>query len=162
MPRANSEAHANDSPHASRASRAHTPASVDTSELADEVAQATRSPIAGLIERALERIGGQAHARAVFGEAVSQGDVTVIPVARVFGAVGGGASTHDHDPDHGTGAGGAYAALPLGYIEIKNGKASFRHIDPWLPSLGGYALLARAGVGVASAVARKLRAKKKA
>ncbi len=111
------------------------------------------------MERFVERVGGQAHARAVFGDAVTQAGVTVIPVTRVFGGFGGGSGPDDSE--HGVGAGGGFAALPIGFIEIKAGSAHFRAIDPIFGNLGVYGLVARAVGGLAVLAAEKLSRRKK-
>ena len=80
-------------------------------------------------------------ARTVFGEPIVRDGVTVIPVARVGGGVGGGRTgatgDTDTDTDGGTGTGeGARAgggtflrAKPAGVFVIKEGKVS------WQPAL---------------------------
>ena len=93
------------------------------------------SETGGFLERLAERVGMSARAGAVFGEPVRQGDVTVIPVARVGWGFGGGAgrSTRPDEADGGSGAGGGggAAARPVGYIEITATGATFRPIpDP--------------------------------
>jgi uncharacterized spore protein YtfJ len=81
-----------------------------------------------LIERLAERVGGHAKVDAVFGAAVQQGGVTVIPVGRVRWGVGGGGGESVAEGASGSGGGGGVAADPIGYIEITGAGASFRRI----------------------------------
>lgn len=82
---------------------------------------------AGLVERLAERLGGRASVRNVFGEPVTSGDVTVIPVARVTVGLGGGSARERGavKSGDGLGAGGGALARPAGFIEIRDGKAAF-------------------------------------
>jgi uncharacterized spore protein YtfJ len=86
-----------------------------------------------IVSRLAERLGGAANARAVFGAPVEKDGVTVIPVAKVswgFGG-GGGSSSKEGHGDSGEGGGGGAHAKPLGFIEIRDGQASFmRFRDP--------------------------------
>ncbi len=100
-----------------------------------------------------EAIGGSASAKAVFGDPVERDGVTVIPVARVRYGMGGGMGRgagrrrgrrNDGDGsvaaegavgaetmEYGSGAGGGVQAGPIGYIELRDGRASFERIsDP--------------------------------
>jgi uncharacterized spore protein YtfJ len=89
------------------------------------------TPADRLIERLAELIGAKAGVRAVFGEPVQQGGVTVIPVARVrwgFGGGGGRSEAVADGPASGSGGGGGVAADPIGYVEIGSDGATFRPI----------------------------------
>ena len=90
--------------------------------------------VAHLLERLADRLGARASVTAVFGEPIVSDDVTVIPVARVgfgFGGGGGRQAGATRTAEGGGGGGGA-EARPLGFIEIKNGVATYRPIrDPW-------------------------------
>lgn len=68
----------------------------------------------------IDRLSG---ARLCYGEPVTGGEVTVVPVARVRVAGGFGG-----DSDEG-GGGGAVQAAPVGYIEVGADGARFRPID---------------------------------
>ena len=123
-----------------------------------EARAAGSSPLERTLLQLVERIGGQAHARAVFGEPVTHADVTVIPVARVAGGFGGGASSEANE--QGLGVGGGFAASPIGFIEIAHGHASFRAIDVAASSKGLYGILASAVGGLAMLAADKLSQRK--
>jgi uncharacterized spore protein YtfJ len=103
--------------------------------------------IDGFIERMAERLGGKASVRAVFGKPVTRDGLTIIPVARVRWAFGGGAGTSlvavgpgkdDDAPgpptSSGSGGGGGMTADPVGYLEIGPDGASFIPITPVMPS----------------------------
>ncbi|GAA2628301.1 spore germination protein GerW family protein [Streptomyces vastus] len=87
-----------------------------------------------LLERLADKLGGRASVTAVYGEPVTADGVTVIPVAKVAFGFGGGAGREvgaAKSGDGGGGGGGA-EAKPLGYIEIRDGTATYRPIrDPW-------------------------------
>jgi uncharacterized spore protein YtfJ len=77
-----------------------------------------------LFELMTERFGGRTSARTVYGDPVTEGGTTVIPVARIRWAAGagagsGGASATEGGPEgQGAGAGGAVVGDPVGYIEV--------------------------------------------
>ena len=84
-----------------------------------------------LIERIGRAVGKRAQASAVFGEAVQREGVTVIPVARArfgFGGGGGTGPAEEQGQGSGSGGGGGGAVSPVGFIEIRDGGASFKRI----------------------------------
>jgi uncharacterized spore protein YtfJ len=90
-------------------------------------AEAPSNPLEQLADVVLSRILSRAGTRTVFGEPVAQGDVTVVPVAKVstrFGFGGGSGNNPAKDDAQegssgsGMGGGGDVKAKPLGYIEI--------------------------------------------
>lgn len=88
-----------------------------------------------LLERLADKLGGRASVAAVHGDpAVGQG-VTIIPVARIGFAFGGGTGREVNTSriGEGGGGGGGAGAQPLGFIEIRNGIATYKPIrDPWV------------------------------
>lgn len=71
---------------------------------------------------------------AVYGEPVTADGVTVIPVAKVGFGFGGGAGREvgTTKTSEGGGGGGGAEAKPLGYIEIRDGSATYKPIrGPW-------------------------------
>ena len=86
----------------------------------DQAAEAARhAATGGPVDRALERIGelvgSKANVRVVFGEPISKGDLTVIPVARVRWGFGGGSGSSEATPEGpawGSGGGGGAVADP--------------------------------------------------
>ncbi|MER5542375.1 GerW family sporulation protein [Streptomyces sp. NPDC001118] len=99
-----------------------------------------------LLEQLADKLGGRAPGTVVFGEPIVSQDVTVIPVARI--GFGFGGNTGQEAGEGGVVGGGA-EARPLGFIEIKEGKTTYKPIrDPWVnvlvPLTGG--LLAGAAI----------------
>lgn len=102
-----------------------------TVEEAMEAASSTvRGGPGGFLADLVGRTGGAATARAVFGEPVTQGGTTVIPVARLRWAAGGGAGedVNDGKQSTGGGGGGAGTASPAGFIIVREGEARFTRI----------------------------------
>jgi uncharacterized spore protein YtfJ len=98
---------------------------------------AENQPLDQLVERLAERIGARASVEAVFGEPITRGDLTVIPVARVRWGFGGGGGHSDASPTgaaSGSGGGGGVAANPIGYLEIRQSSAAFQPIRDQYPS----------------------------
>ncbi len=101
-----------------------------------------------MVRALAEKVGWAARADAVFGDPVERDDVTVIPVAKVRWGFGGGAGSDVSDDgdlttDYGGGGGGGVMASPLGFIEMKDGEATFRRVhDP----AGLWPLVVAAGV----------------
>ncbi|MCX5387823.1 spore germination protein GerW family protein [Streptomyces sp. NBC_00083] len=94
-------------------------------------------PAAALMDRLAGRIGGGASASAVFGAPVTAHGITVVPVAEIAfgfaGATGSGTGAGVGGGAAGTGHGGGGAgARPCGFIEIKDGTATYRSLPaPW-------------------------------
>jgi hypothetical protein len=122
-----------------------------TTEDARESARRAARDGAGnrLLERLAELVGARASVDVVFGEPIRQGDLTVVPVARVRWGFGGGGGRADDGPSgaaSGSGGGGGVAADPVGYLEISAVGATFRPIRDPYPSP---AFLVAAGVTAA-------------
>ncbi|MBO2445546.1 hypothetical protein J4573_00430 [Actinomadura barringtoniae] len=102
--------------------------------------QAETAARSQMLERLATTLGGNATAKAVYGDPVQQGDITVIPVASVRFGFGGGEGSGEKaaERSRGGGGGGGAMAKPIGYIEISNGTAVYKPIrdplvDIWLP-----------------------------
>lgn len=100
------------------------------------------SPIDAVLDRLVERVGGRASVKAVFGEPIQRGELTVVPVAKVRWAFGGGAGTGPAETEaSGSGAGGGVMADPAGYLEIHGDEVRFRPVamfpSPALVIAGG-------------------------
>jgi uncharacterized spore protein YtfJ len=123
-------------------------------EMSDVAADAARrAESGGLGERVLERlaemVGAKATIRTVFGEPISRGEVTVVPVARVrwgFGGGGGQAADMPSGTAGGSGGGGGVLVDPVGYLELTDSGAAFRPIHDPTPSP---AFLVAAGITAA-------------
>jgi uncharacterized spore protein YtfJ len=91
-----------------------------------------RSELASdLLEQIGKTVGQRAQASAVFGEAVHQEGLTVIPVAKArfgFGGGGGGGTSDRGDQGSGGGGGGGAAVTPIGFIEVRGDGAQFKRI----------------------------------
>ncbi|MEU2852841.1 spore germination protein GerW family protein [Streptomyces syringium] len=110
-----------------------------------------------MMERLANGIGSRASVTVVYGEPVSAAGVTVIPVAKVgFGFGGGtGSEAGAAKAGDGGGGGGKASARPCGFIEIKNGSATYKPLrNPWLDALVPLAALV-AGTAVPG-LARRL------
>lgn len=101
-------------------------------------------PIATMLDRSLS-------IRHVYGDPVTHGDRTVIPVARVMHAFGAGggegrrsrasiASTGAENQGGGGGGGGAVRMVPVGALEIGPNGTRFVPIHPVPPLFGAAAL----------------------
>ena len=96
--------------------------------MVDAERTAVDAPFVRAFERVARQIGAQADARAVFANPVTKDGVTVIPVARVMGGFGAGA-TQEPSSAGGMGGAGGFGAHPVGFIEIDRDGARFRRID---------------------------------
>ncbi len=106
---------------------------------------------AEIVDRLAEHIGTCAKAAAIFGDRVTHGNTTVIPVARTTFGFGGGTG-HSKKTETGEGGGGGALVNPVGYIQLTKHSARFKPIrDPrWLIGLTalGLLLLARTAVKI--------------
>jgi len=73
-----------------------------------------------------EKLGAAARAATIFGEPVEREGVTVVPVAKARWGFGGGVG--QRKGEDGAGGGGGVQVTPVGFIEIRNGRAEFRPI----------------------------------
>ena len=74
----------------------------------------------------------------VFGEPYEKDGLTVIPAARVQGAVGAGGGEDPQTQGKGSGGGFGMTALPVGAFIIRNGELSWRpSIDVTRIAIGG-------------------------
>ncbi|WP_242344152.1 hypothetical protein [Anaeromyxobacter terrae] len=62
----------------------------------------------------------------VYGDPIQQGDVTVIPAARIGGGAGGGGGVGPKGEGSGEGSGFALSARPAGVYVLKGGDAIWR------------------------------------
>lgn len=115
---------------------ADTPAldAADAATAAAAATSATDGIAARLLEGLAERFGGRASVSAVFGEPVTREGVTVIPVARASFGFGGGTARgmRRFASGEGGGGGGGCETRPLGFIELRDGHATYHRIRaPW-------------------------------
>lgn len=75
----------------------------------------------------LEQTKDQATVGRVFGEPITRGDVTIIPVARIAQGAGGGMGQAKEFEGSGSGGGGfGIAAKPAGIYVIKDGEVHWK------------------------------------
>jgi uncharacterized spore protein YtfJ len=89
------------------------------------------SPTDRLLERLAGFVGAKATVSAVYGEPIRQGDMTIVPVARVrwgFGGGGGKSEAASAEEASGSGGGGGVLADPVGHLEIGPMGATFKPI----------------------------------
>ena len=77
----------------------------------------------------------------VFGEPVSVGSKTVVPVAKIRYGFGGGSGAKGDGEQHGGGGGGGLIAKPLGVVEISETDTRF------IPITSNWTLVAAVGLG---------------
>ncbi|WP_209440581.1 spore germination protein GerW family protein [Streptomyces mutabilis] len=129
-------------------------------EREDAVAAAT-----SLLERLAQRLGSSASVSTVFGTPVEANGVTVVPVARVAFGFGGGAGREKDAAKHGEGGGGGggASATPIGFIEVRDGVATYKPIrdiwtDVFVPM--GLVLLGTVGQRAVAGVLRRRRTRR--
>ncbi|WTW93125.1 spore germination protein GerW family protein [Streptomycetaceae bacterium NBC_01309] len=137
---------------------ATTPAYVEAARVAGT------GPGGALLERLAGALGKATAASAVFGEPVTNGGVTVVPVATARFGFGGGAGSGQQDSalGEGGGGGGGAAVTPTGFITIADGTATFtRFRDPWVDVVvpAATAVLVSVGTAVAAQILRRGRGK---
>lgn len=107
------------------------------------------------IEKLASQFGQNATVKSVFGEPVTAGDKTIIPVAKIAYGLGGGhgqgmkksmrsqtadAALSDMPPTEGTGGGGGLYATPKGVYEITSTGTRFIPAHTAKPLLIGLAV----------------------
>jgi uncharacterized spore protein YtfJ len=81
-----------------------------------------------------ETFQSSATVKNVYGEPISVGDRTVIPVARIsygFGGGGGARQGEEAPPQRGGGGGGHMCAAPVGVFEITSAGSQFIPFPDW-------------------------------
>ena len=78
------------------------------------------------IQQLLGQATDSAKVSRVFGEPIHEGDVLLVPVARVRGGGGGGSGTSPQNEGEGSGGGGGFTADPAGVYVVKGGEVSWR------------------------------------
>ncbi len=115
---------------------------------------AARELDASLLDRLASFVGGNAGATAVFGTPVERDGITVIPVASSRFGFGGGAGPGPDGRGEGGGGGGAAVSRPLGFIEIRRGRARFRRVTNPLTVSVALLVIAVAATRLARAAGR--------
>jgi len=109
----------------------------EMSRVLREAQEAARGRGDDFIQMLADKVGVHAASGAVFGNPVDREGITVIPVAKVRWGFGGGSGrgieegSETGEVGEGSGGGGGVMASPLGFIEIRDGRAEFRRAhDP--------------------------------
>ncbi len=107
-------------------------------------------PADRMLERLAERLGAHASIDAVVGTPVEHDGVKVIPIAKVRYGFGGGEGAAERE---GGGGGGGVSVMPIGYVELRDGRARFHRVI----DTGGIVTLVVAGALLVRAVSRAVR-----
>src|SRR5260221_14305579 len=96
----------------------------------DQQTELDRSTGSGtFLERLANRVGINSKVSTVFEDPVERDGITVIPVARVSWGFGGGAGSRSNpglsQVGDGSGGGSGKMVYPVGYIVLKNDRATF-------------------------------------
>lgn len=95
--------------------------------------QSVPAQVPSFLERLANQMGMRAGTTSIVGAPIERDGVTVVPVARAswgFGG-GGGHGGEGKNAGEGSGGGGGATVRPVGYIELKNGQATFHPVfDP--------------------------------
>jgi uncharacterized spore protein YtfJ len=76
------------------------------------------------LEEVFKSMVDHAGAKTVYGDPVSVGGKTIVPVAKIRYGFGGG-SGRKNDREHGGGGGGGMVANPIGVVEITEAQTRF-------------------------------------
>jgi uncharacterized spore protein YtfJ len=84
------------------------------------------------MQEAFQSIIDRAGAKLVFGDPVSANGKTILPVATIRYAFGGGSGKKAGTDESGGGGGGALVARPVGIVEVTEAETRFIPItSPW-------------------------------
>ncbi|MFC7228225.1 spore germination protein GerW family protein [Salinirubellus salinus] len=100
----------------------------------------------GFFERLVGDLSDRAGVESVYGDPVTVGDRTVVPVARVAYGFGGGSG--EGDDGEGFGAGGGVSATPIGALEVDGDGTRFVRFDERRRLLGVAGLTFLAGIAL--------------
>ena len=108
-----------------------------TSQLSPAEVENTADRFHGLVRDVVSQVCNNTGVRSVFGEPVTRGDVTIIPVASVYAGFGAGLGLGSHEGSEtdagkggGMGIGAGYVTQPWGVWEITKHGARFRRSQP--------------------------------
>jgi uncharacterized spore protein YtfJ len=78
-----------------------------------------------LLSLLAERIGAKLNSSTVYGTPVERDGVTVVPVAAARFGFGAGGGSDPAKQQEGEGGGGGGGVVPVGYIELKDGRSRY-------------------------------------
>jgi uncharacterized spore protein YtfJ len=120
--------------------------------------EATMSSLT-LLQSLHENLASRAQVKSVFGDAVSAGEKTIIPVAKIAYGFGAGAGTggmvETRPKGEGGGGGGGVRAVPVGVFEVSARETRFVPIHDRKKTVG--TLLLGAALGLLFAKRKRLR-----
>src|SRR5437762_14257737 len=121
--------------------------------------EATMSSLT-LLQSLHENLASRAQVKSVFGDAVTAGEKTIIPVAKIAYGFGAGAGTggmgeETRPKGEGGGGGGGVRAVPVGVFEVSTRETKFVAIHDRKKTLA--TLLAGAALGLLFARRRRIR-----
>ena len=112
-----------------------------------------------LLQSLHENLASRAQVKSVFGDAVTAGEKTIIPVAKIAYGFGAGAGTggmgETRPKGEGGGGGGGVRAVPVGVFEVSARETRFVPIHDPKKTVG--TLLLGAAVGLLFAKRQRLR-----
>lgn len=113
-----------------------------------------------LLQSLHENLASRAQVKSVFGDAVTAGEKTIIPVAKIAYGFGAGAGTggmgeETRPKGEGGGGGGGVRAVPVGVLEVSARETRFVPIHDRKKTVG--TLLVGAALGLLFAKRKRLR-----
>lgn len=114
-----------------------------------------------VLKAALDKMQYMSKTETVFGDPITAGEVTIIPVSKVsIGFAGGGAET-SKGPGSGTGAGGGVSVIPIAFISVVGTKVQIHSVEKTDPGLQKIITMAPEIIGKISNFLDKREKKKK-
>lgn len=80
------------------------------------------------LEDLIKKLADNAKATLIFADPVERDGMTIIPVAKMNWGFGGGGGSDKKGVTGGVGGGGGIRTIPVGFIQLKGGKARFQPI----------------------------------
>lgn len=114
-----------------------------------------------VIQAALEKMQYMSKTETVFGDPITAGEVTIIPVSKVsIGFAAGGAETQK-GPGSGTGTGGGVSVVPVAFLSITGTKVQIHPLEKNDPGIQKIISMAPEIIGKISNFIEKRDKKKK-
>jgi uncharacterized spore protein YtfJ len=77
------------------------------------------------LEELFQSLVGQASVKSIYGEPISAGGKTIVPVAAIRYGFGGGSGRKGERNEEGFGGGGGFVGKPVGVIEVTDEQTRF-------------------------------------
>lgn len=114
-----------------------------------------------VLKTALEKMQYMSKTETVFGDPITAGDVTIIPVSKVSIGFAGGGAESSKGPGSGTGAGGGVSVIPVAFISVTGSKVQIHPLEKSDPGLQKIISMAPEVIGKISKFMDKREKKKK-